>query len=132
MTCSGILSRRTVIASAIALQVIPVSALASTALINARPNDVLIAACLALGCVEPIRNACKRVLGADGSAERLAALLVDNLRSAGGDCSSITAVQQALREQCREDFRVGKIVEVDGWILSVTEVRAYALTAILA
>jgi hypothetical protein len=132
MTCSGILSRRTLITAAIGLQLIPVSAFASNAGINAQFNDVLVTACRGLGCIETIGKACQRILGAEASAERLAYLLADDIQSAGGDCSSIGAVHQGLRNTCREDFRVGKIIEVDGWMLSVTEVRAYALSAILS
>jgi hypothetical protein len=130
MNSASLLSRRTILASAIALPVIPVSEIASTEADNARQKDTLIAVCQALRCVEPIRNACTHLLGAGNSAEMLVASLVEDFWSAGDDCTSIAGFQQALRRHCREDFRIGKIVEVDGWILSLTEARAYALTAL--
>lgn len=38
------------------------------------------------------------------------------------------SLAQAIRRQSREDFRTGQIVKVDGWMLSLTEARLYALS----
>jgi hypothetical protein len=54
------------------------------------------------------------------------------MRDADRDCLPARALLQAIRERSRVDFRVGKIVTVDGWMLSLTETRVYALAALLA
>jgi hypothetical protein len=41
------------------------------------------------------------------------------------------ALRSALQNQVKKDFAAGKIITVDGWILSVTEVRQCALFSIL-
>jgi|SRR5579863_8736456 len=41
------------------------------------------------------------------------------------------ALRSALVRQCKQDFSAGKIVTIDGWILSVTEARQCALFSIL-
>lgn len=38
---------------------------------------------------------------------------------------------RAIRDRSRADFRDDRIVGVDGWMLSLTEVRVYALAALL-
>jgi hypothetical protein len=58
-------------------------------------------------------------------------MLLGDVQVAGGDCSSARALAQAIRELSRDDFRCGRIVTVDGWMLSLTETRAYALAALL-
>jgi hypothetical protein len=88
----------------------------------------LITACLSLDCTESIQNACERALS-EASAVRLVALILDDLIAAGRDCSSIAAIRRALRFQSRKDFAKGEVIEVEGWLLSLTEVRAYALCA---
>ena len=50
----------------------------------------------------------------------------------GGDRWSATALAQTLRERSRTDFHEGRIVNVDGWMLSLTETRVYALAALLS
>jgi hypothetical protein len=39
-------------------------------------------------------------------------------------------VRQRIANQVRRDFAQGAIVSVDGWLLSLTEVRIYALLAL--
>jgi hypothetical protein len=45
--------------------------------------------------------------------------------------SSTEKLRDSLRQQQREDFEHGRVVNVGGWILSVTEARVCALTAIV-
>jgi len=43
----------------------------------------------------------------------------------------LAMLAQAIKERSRTDFRDGRVVTVDGWILSLTETRVYALAALL-
>jgi hypothetical protein len=40
-----------------------------------------------------------------------------------------TQVHGWLRSRIREDFRAGRTITVDGWVLASTEVKLYALAA---
>lgn len=44
---------------------------------------------------------------------------------------SVKALRKTLAVQSRADFAEGQTVSVDGWLLSHTESRLYALTAVL-
>jgi len=62
----------------------------------------------------------------------------ENSQSALGEALSANvptmdpdALQSALEKQVKQDFVAGKIVTVDGWILSVTEARQCALFSIV-
>ncbi len=44
--------------------------------------------------------------------------------------AEITAERTRLRKEHREDFKAGRVVEINGWILSLTEVRVAALAAL--
>jgi hypothetical protein len=86
-----------------------------------------------LRCPEAIRQACLRALPAiEASPGYLARLILADMSSAGRDCTSATALRHSVREQSRDDFRDGRIVTVDGWMLSLTETRVYALAALYA
>jgi hypothetical protein len=50
-----------------------------------------------------------------------------DLRAAGTDRERIRSL---VGERQRDDFASGRVVEVNGWILSQTEVRLYALAAL--
>jgi len=65
---------------------------------------------------------------AEDDEEKLSQLIV-----AGQDISSVNkeAIQALLDKQVTADFRLGKIVLVKGWVLSVTEARQCALFSIL-
>jgi hypothetical protein len=58
-------------------------------------------------------------------------MILEDVKAAGLDCSSASALAYAIRELSRDDFRRGRIVTVDGWMLSLTETRVYALAALL-
>ena len=65
------------------------------------------------------------------SLERLAPPILVEVSSSGRDLSSVIALRQAVRDQTRDDFRNKKILNVDGWVLSLTESRVYAMAALL-
>jgi hypothetical protein len=89
--------------------------------------------CSDLRCPETIRKACLRALpAAEVSREDLARLVLADVSSAAEGCTSAIALKHSVRERSRDDFREGRIVTVDGWMLSLTETRVYALAALLA
>jgi hypothetical protein len=87
--------------------------------------------CTALHCPEAIRIGCLRALPAMASPEHLASLILANLPSAEGARTSGSAFPSLVREAKRADFAAGRLVYVDGWMLSLTETRIYALSALL-
>jgi hypothetical protein len=66
------------------------------------------------------------------SPAHLASLILEDMRSADRDFGSVIALRQSLSQQSQADFSDGKIVNVEGWILSLTETRTYTLAALLA
>lgn len=95
--------------------------------------DGLAALCLDLGCADPLGQACVRALPRiEASAEHLGRLVLAEMSSAGRDCTSAIALRRSVREQSRADFDRGRITNVDGWMLSLTETRVYAIAALLA
>ena len=100
----------------------------------ARPifgSNAFAAWCSESGCPGRIGKACLKALpDIEASKASLRRLVLGDLRVAGGDCSSASALAQAVREQSRDDFRAGRIMTVDGWMLSLTETRVYALAAL--
>ena len=94
--------------------------------------DNLAKLCSDLRCAGPIGKACLRALPeTEMSLERLAPLILREVSSSNRDLSSVIGLRQAVREQTRYDFRDEKILNVDGWILSLTESRVYAMAALL-
>ena len=88
--------------------------------------------CAALGYPETIGKACLAALPAtEASQASLARAILGDARSAGKAGAPARTLAQAVREQSRDDFRDGRIVTVDGWMLSLTETRVYALAALL-
>jgi len=65
--------------------------------------------------------------------ERLTADLADDL--CRHDCAagrtSPAGLRAAFSHQVREDFATGRVTQVDGWILSLTEVRLCGLAAMV-
>src|SRR5438105_2962476 len=94
-------------------------------------HDELAKLCSDLRCAGPIGSACLRALPlTERSVENLAALIVVALP---GNCDmSVSALLRSIREKSRSDFSISNIIEVDGWILSLTETRIYALVALLS
>ncbi len=86
-----------------------------------------------LRCPGTIGRACLQALPAnEASPEDLARLILADLSSAGRDCNSAIALRRSVSERSRDDFRDGRIVTVDGWMLSLTETRVYALAGLSA
>jgi hypothetical protein len=59
--------------------------------------------------------------------------LTDAILTTGCDIEPMTTKQAAksrIVNQIRDDFAEGAVVNVDGWFLSVTEARLYALVAL--
>src|SRR5712671_5009683 len=99
---------------------------------NLSACDNLVTLCSDLRCAGPIGKACLRALPeTEMSLERLAPLILIEVSSNNRDLSSVIGLRQAVREQTRYDFRDEKILNVDGWILSLTESRVYAMAALL-
>lgn len=69
---------------------------------------------------------------AEADARYLGTTVAADLRCRGCDPlrASRTRVRRAISEQVREDFAHGRVVEVDGWVLSATEARLYGLAAL--
>ena len=134
MTANPPLSRRRLLAAATAgigaaqlTTAIPIVGATATPP-DAALTRLLRDACAALRCPEAIRDSCRRALpAAGGTPEILPALILTDLVSAGRDCTTPSALRRALHAQIRDDFAAGRIIHVDGWILSLTETRAYAL-----
>jgi hypothetical protein len=83
-----------------------------------------------LGYSRTIGEACLKALPAvEASKGCLTRAIFGDMLDGGGGCWS--ALAQAIRERSRDDFRDGRIVTVDGWMLSLTETRLYALAALL-
>ena len=93
----------------------------------------LLSWCLRLNHPRPLGKACLEALpGIETSIASLTRLILDGMRATGGDRWSARALARAIRERGRDDFREGRIVNVDGWMLSLTETRVYALAALLS
>lgn len=101
--------------------------------VGAMPDSTTFAAFWAdLGYSGTIGKACLKALPAvEASQGCLTRMIFGDMQDAGGDCSSARALAQSIRERSRDDFRDGRIMTVDGWMLSLTETRVYALAALL-
>lgn len=91
----------------------------------------LAALCSEWSCSKTIGDACLKTLPAiESSKEYLTRAILGDAWEAGRDCSSRGALTHLIREQSQNDFRDGRIMTVDGWMLSLTETRVYALAAL--
>jgi hypothetical protein len=78
-----------------------------------------------------IGNACLEALPAtENSIDALTRAILGDMREADRDYSSPRALARSIMERSRNDFRDGRVVSVDGWMLSLTESRVYALAAL--
>ena len=134
MKRTGYCSRRNVIK--VSLQLGVFGAVESLFLAGTRVADGnaamrnLASLCTELNCSTSIAKACCEKLGVgEYTFLQLSTLILDDLSSNGMDCSSFSAIVGSLREKSRQDFARAETVSVDGWILSLTEARTYALTA---
>lgn len=71
-------------------------------------------------------------LAASASPPALDALVASLWPSRLGPAASVPALRAALAARSRADFAAGRTVSVDGWLLSQSESRLFALTALLA
>jgi hypothetical protein len=94
--------------------------------------DALAVLCAELRCPPAIGGACVQALPAPNSEEVLARLILSDTVPSGTTFTSAYTLTRAVRERSRVDFRTGRIVTVDGWILSMTETRLYALATLLS
>ena len=66
---------------------------------------------------------------ASGLVDRIAAGLPDGRRAVRD--ASDGELRALLAASIRSDFEQGRVVDVDGWVLSPTEARLYALTTLV-
>lgn len=68
----------------------------------------------------------------EADARYLSTTVAADLRCRGCDplYASRTRIRRAVSEQVHEDFAQGRVVDVDGWVLSATEARLYGLAAL--
>ena len=67
---------------------------------------------------------------AEGQKEKLKQLLLTNEYGKKIASSDDPAISEWIEEKVSNDFESGKIVMIDGWVLSVTEARQCALLSI--
>lgn len=68
---------------------------------------------------------------AEASAQDLTRLIFADLSSGAIDYASVISLGNYVRARSHDDFRNGRTVTVDGWMLSQTEARVYALAGFL-
>jgi hypothetical protein len=96
-------------------------------------SGTLVALCSDLSYPRTIGKACLETLPPiEASKAALTRVILADIRATGRDGSSASALAHIIRDQSRDDFRDGRIVTVDGWMLSLTETRIYALAALLS
>ena len=84
------------------------------------------------------RDATARIGGAylrDHPQERDTAYLAARLRDALGNATDVhgdaSVPLAAAEKMIQDEYRDARVVDVDGWILSISEARLYALAALL-
>lgn len=96
-------------------------------------TDLLFDLCLDLKCPHALGMACLEALpAAETSLDGLASLIIQEAASHARDLTSSILLRRSIRGQIQHDFRTGAMTNVDGWVLSVTETRVYALSSLLA
>jgi len=92
------------------------------------PSIGLMALIAALPCSEPLGYACLRGLGNPQiSPSKLAQFLIGELDLKKNDYSA-PRIRRKIRQRIGMDFEENKVVNVDGWCLSLTETRLYAIS----
>lgn len=95
-------------------------------------SAALVALCSQWRCPATIGAACLAALPAgETSKDALARLVLEDGPAAAKDGLSVHKLAHVIRERSRDDFRQGRITMVDGWMLSLTEARVYALVTLL-
>jgi hypothetical protein len=72
----------------------------------------------------------RRTVPQENEEARLRALLLEN-GDANQDSNNATGIRAMLGKKVNEEFRMGRIVIEDGWILAETEARQCALFSIV-
>lgn len=93
------------------------------------PDELLDAALLAWFDPEVVQRAGRDVL-ARGEGWNDARSLREALLPQLGDAGNPSAARAALAEAVRDDFRADRTLTIDGWIVSETEARLYALAVL--
>ena len=96
---------------------------------HAAPDDDAIARlCSELRCPQSIGKACQMALPPlEASAASLKRAILMDIRREPRQETGRLALADAVRRRSQKDFLEGRIVRVNGWILSLTETRVYAL-----
>ena len=129
-----IFSRRSLVATAISGTVAWLGEHLSFLTIDAGGayHSELIALCSDLRCPGTVGKACLLAFSASESTRSsLARAILADVDRARRNRSASAVLAQAISERSRTDFRDGRVVTVDGWVLSLTETRVYALAALL-
>lgn len=82
--------------------------------------------------VDAVGRAYRSAHPEEDDAETLGHLLLAEGDRSSSDVPSDHPLQARLQQQVRADFAAGRTVQLDGWILSVTEARQCALYSILS
>lgn len=81
--------------------------------------------------VDAIGIACLRALPeVERKRDRLSNILLRSVLRGTNATTNTDELRRLLVEQVRHDFATGTILSVDNWLLSLTEVRVYALSAL--
>lgn len=93
----------------------------------------LIAVCSRLRCPRTIGNACVLALPpSERTRSSLTKTLLADLAPATEAEALPATLGETITKRARIDFSESKTVTVNGWVLSLTEARVYALAALLA
>ena len=98
---------------------------------SALHHQALATVCAEFGHAAGIGKACLRALPVhETSRQPVTRAILADLAMTGPYPVSPRTVARAIRQRSRDDFASGRIVSVDGWMLSLTEARVYALAAL--
>jgi hypothetical protein len=82
--------------------------------------------------VPTLSRACLRLFPTTVSADRLYASIVPADRLSIENVASVAELRRSIRQRVQRDFDADDTVHVNGWVLSITELRLYALAALIA
>src|SRR5271167_5280944 len=105
---------------------------AGTAVSTIPDGSLLYALFPDLGPARTLSRACLRFFPASISADRLYAWIVPADRPELENAPTIAELRRSIGQRVRRDFAVDDTVQVDGWVLSLTELRLYALAELIA
>jgi hypothetical protein len=135
MTASARWSRREVLAGGITSAIAASGAgrVAAGMVVSTIPDDSLLYTLFPdLGHARTLGRACLRFFPTTVSADRLYAWIVPAGRAEIENVATIAELRRSIRQRVRRDFAVDDTVQVNGWVLSITELRLYALAELIA